>query len=63
MGDTQKCHSYNITNDMKCELGDETTQFKVRLSLSSTDGLEIDSSLSVATVTIDDRGEPECCEF
>ena len=58
----EHCYNYNITDDEVCELGERATQFKVRLSITSTTGLGIDPELSVARVTIDDSKEPECCE-
>ena len=63
VGQSEVCHSYTITNDETCELGVNATQFKLRLSLSSTDRLRINSSLSETMVTIDDSQEPECCKY
>ena len=63
VGQTQVCHNYSITNDEMCELGANATQFKLQLSLSSTDKLRINSSLSETMVTIDDSQEPECCKI
>ena len=60
IGQAEVCHNYSITNDEMCELA---TQFKLRLSLSSTDNLRINSSLSETMVTIDDSQEPECCKI
>ena len=62
IGQAEVCHNYSITNDETCELGANATQFKLRLSLSSTDRLGIKSSLSETMVTIDDSEEPECCK-
>ena len=61
VGQSQVCYDYNITNDDICELGASETQFKLRLSLSSTTNLHIDPYFSSATVTVDDSNEPECC--
>ena len=61
VGQSQVCYNYNITNDDICELGASETQFKLRLSISSTTNLRIDPTFSSATVTIDDSNEPECC--
>ena len=61
VGQSQVCYNYNITNDERCELGTSETQFKLRLSLSSTTNLRIDPTFSSATVTVDDSNEPECC--
>ena len=63
IGQAEVCHNYNITNDEMCELGANATQFKLQLSLSSTDKLGINSSLSETMVTIDDSQEPECCKI
>ena len=60
IGQAEVCHNYSITNDEMCELA---TRFKLRLSLSSTDNLRINSSLSETMVTIDDSQEPECCKI
>ena len=57
------CHNYTILTDNVCELMENTTQFEVRLSVTSTDRLDINSSLSRATVSIDDSREPECCKL
>ena len=64
MFDEMKCHNYTIIDDDDCELGLMETMLKLRLAVTSTSvlGLEINSSNAVTTVTIDDRGEPECCE-
>ena len=61
VGQSQVCYNYNITNDGRCELGASETQFKLRLSISSTTNLRINPTFSSATVTIDDSNEPECC--
>ena len=63
VGQADVCHNYSITNDDMCELGANATQFKLQLSLSSTDRLGINSSLSQTMVTIDDSQEPECCKI
>ena len=63
IGQAGVCHNYSITNDEMCELGANATQFKLQLSLSSTDKLRINSSLSETMVTIDDSQEPECCKI
>ena len=63
VGQPKVCHNYTIKNDEACELGANATQFKLRLSLSSTDRLRINSSLSETMVTIDDSQEPECCKI
>ena len=63
VGQADVCHNYSITNDDTCELGANATQFKLQLSLSSTDRLHINSSLSETMVTIDDSQEPECCKI
>ena len=62
VGQSEVCHNYTITNDDTCELGANATQFKLHLSLSSTDKLRINSSLSETVVTVDDSQEPECCK-
>ena len=62
VGQSEVCHNYSIANDEKCELGANATQFKLHLSLSSTDKLHINPSLSETMVTIDDSQEPECCK-
>ena len=61
VGQSQVCYNYNIINDERCELDASETQFKLRLSLSSTTNLRIDPIFSSTTVTIDDSNEPECC--
>ena len=58
VGQAGVCHNYSITNDEMCELGANATQFKLQLSLSSTDRLRIKSSLSETMVTTDDSQEP-----
>ena len=63
VGQAKMCHNYSITNNEMCELGANATQFKLQLSLSSTDKLRINSSLSETMVTIDDSQEPECCKI
>ena len=63
VGQAEVCHNYTITNDETCELGANATQFKLQLSLSLTDRLGINSSLSETMVTIDDSQEPECCKI
>ena len=60
VGQAEVCHNYSITNDEMCELGANATQFKLQLTLSSTDNLRINSSLSETMLTIDDSQEPEC---
>ena len=64
VGDKRKCYNYTIQDDTNCELGEMETIFKSRLTLITTDdiGLKRNSSHVVATVTIDDRAEPECCK-
>ena len=62
-GQSEVCHNYRITNDETCEVDANATQFKLQLSLSSTDRLRINSSLSETMVTIDDSQEPECCKI
>ena len=62
VGQSEECYNYNITDDQNCELHERTTHFKLRLSLSSTTNLRIDSFSSEAIVTIDDSNEPECCK-
>ena len=62
-GTPEICHDYTILTDNVCELMENTTQFEVRLSVTSTDRLDINSSLSRATVSIDDSREPECCKL
>ena len=62
-GTPEECHNYTITPDDVCELMKNTTEFGVRLSLSSTDQLRINSSLGSATVAIEDSQEPECREW
>ena len=62
VGQAKVCHNYSITNDETCELGANATQFKLHFSLSSTDKLRINSSLSETVFTIDDSQKPECCK-
>ena len=62
VGSRRECHNYTIAQDEMCELEENTTLVELRLGLSSTTGLNINSSLSNATVVIDDQMEPECCE-
>ena len=62
--DEMKCHNYSIYNDNECEL-DQKEFFSIRLALVSTNGqsIHIHPDRGVANVTIDDSGEPECCEL
>ena len=64
VGDRRKCYNYTIQDDSNCELGEMETLFKSRLTLITNDdpGLRINSSHAIATITIDDRAEPECCK-
>ena len=64
VGDSRKCYNYTIDDDPNCELGVMETIFKSRVTLITTDdpGLQINTSNVVASVTIDDRAEPECCK-
>ena len=57
------CHDYQIRPDEVCELMENTIEFEVRLSVTSTDRLRINSSQSRARVLIDDSRELECCKF
>ena len=59
VGSRRECHNYRIAQDNMCELEENTTLVELRLGLSSTTGLNINSN---ATVVIDDQMEPECCE-
>ena len=65
IGNVSQCFSYSIEDDIDCELDDNTTSFDIRLALLTTIdiGLQINESLSIVNVIIDDSAEPECCEF
>ena len=64
LGDSTQCYSYRIIDDLECELHDNMSHFAVRVTLITTDDseLQIESDFSVATVTVDDSTEPECCK-
>ena len=61
IGDPFHCHNYRIADDDDCELFENETQFALRLSLFNNE-IQIERSLSVARVVIDDSEEPECCK-
>ena len=61
IGDSIHCHNYSIADDDDCELNENETQFRLRLSLFNN-GIQIQRNLSVARVVIDDSEEPECCK-
>ena len=62
-GELQQCHVYSIVNDQNCQLDEK--QFKIRLSLLSSNDTKIrlDPSSSITTIVIDDRKDEECCKL
>ena len=63
--DTTVCHNYSIPDDDDFEINATENSFKVRLSVIPTDLIVTlpSANLSVATVFINDTGEPECSEL
>ena len=61
-GQLQQCHNYSIVNDQNCQL---EKQFKISLSLLSSNDTKIrlDPSSSTTTIVIDDRRDEECCKL
>ena len=53
-GELQQCHNYSIVNEKNCQL---EKQFKISLSLLSSNDTKIrlDPSSSTTTIVIDDR--------
>ena len=61
--DSRMCYNYNITDDYACEIHENEVTFKLRLTLLTTEGIHIQSNLSLTTIIIDDTAEEECCKY